>query len=153
MWKQLLILLFVGFSFVATAQGQADNREKRHERIRQARQAFITEQLELTTAEAEAFFSVFWDFQRRLDETRKKVFRGRRSYAPDRGISEMTEAEAKAAVLKLQKERMQVVALSVEAENRYLTILPAKKVLRLELAERAFRKKLWERMGRERGRH
>jgi hypothetical protein len=37
------------------------------------------------------------------------------------------------------------MALSLEAENKYLEILPATKVLRLPDVEREFRKKLWER--------
>lgn len=157
MWKYLLLLFFISLSSISSAQpgkqAGEDAREKRHERIRLARQAFITEQLELTEVEVAAFFPVFWDYQEQLDDIKKEGFRGRRPSAPDLGISDMTEAEAKTAILKLQQERKRVTDLSVEAENRYLKILPAKKVLKLELAERAFRKKLWERIGRQRGRN
>ena len=151
----MLLLFFMSVSSFSAAQpgGQArdDMRERRHERIRQARQAFITEQLELNEAEATAFFPVFWAYEEQREEIRKEGLRGRRS--PDLNISEMTEAEAKAAILKLQQERKRIADLSIEAENKYLEILTAKKVLQLEVAERAFRKKLWDRMGHQRKRN
>ncbi len=125
-------------------------REKRHERIHLARQAFITEQLALSEAEAAAFFPVFWAYEKQLEAIRKEGLHGRRSSEP---VSEMTEAEAKAALRKLQGERKRITDLSIEAENKYMEILAAKKVLKLEAAERAFRKKLWDRMGNHRKRN
>jgi len=157
MWKYLLLLFFMGLGSTISAQpagqGRDDMREKRHERIRQARQAFIAEQLELSKAEVAAFFPVFWSYQEELEKTKREGIRGRRSPSPDRGVSTMTEAEAKAAILKLQLKRKRLAELNVEAENKYLEILSARKVLKLELAERAFRETLWERMGRHRKRN
>lgn len=153
----MLLLFFMSVSAIASAQpggqGREEMRQQRHERIRLARQAFIAEQLELSKAEAAAFFPVFWSYQDQLNKIKREGLRGRRSSSPDRGVSNMTEAEAKAAILKLQQKRKRLGDLNVEAENKYLEILSAKKVLKLELAERAFRETLWERMGRQRKRN
>lgn len=158
MWKYLLLIFLLAFSNGSVFAQESTDRSRqqdadRHERIKLARQAFITEELELTEKEATTFFPIFWDYQRQVDEIKRERFHGRKKGgSKEEEMAALSEQEAKEALLSFREERKKILALSIEVEDRYLTILPAKKVIRLELAERAFRKKLWEKLGEHRGR-
>lgn len=122
----------------------AEQRAERFAKIKTARQAYITEALELTPAEAAAFFPVYWDYDRRMAEGRRDGHRGR----PGRKTRELTEKEARGELLQRRTQRQQMLTLSLEAEDAFLEILPATKVIHLPEAEREFRRKLWDRARR-----
>ena len=115
---------------------------ERFARIKAARQAFITEELKLTSAQAEAFFPVYWAYDKRMKDGRKTgPHRGR----PGESARKLTEAEARTELLQRRTHRQQMITLSLEAEDEFLKLLPATKVIRLPEIEREFRKKLWDR--------
>ena len=149
-----LLLLFCTTTLLAQPGREGRPREKHAERInpeqraeqfariKAARQAFIIEELEITEKQAAAFFPVYWDFDQRMVEDKKDIARRNR---PDQPSKKLTEQEARTKLLERRTQKKRIMALSLEAENNYLEILPATKVLRLPDVEREFRKKLWER--------
>ncbi|MCX8210685.1 MAG: hypothetical protein OTI34_06550 [Lewinella sp.] len=149
-----LLLLFCTTTLFAQPNQKGHPREERAEqinpeqhakrfaRIKAARQAFIIEELEITEKQAAAFFPVYWDFDQRMVEDKKDIARRNR---PDQPSKKLTEQEARTKLLERRTQKKRIMALSLEAENKYLEILPATKVLRLPDVEREFRKKLWER--------
>lgn len=125
-----------------TERMNPEQRGERFARIKAARQAFITEELELTTKQAEAFFPVYWDFEMRMADGMKN---GGPRNRQDQEPQKLTEKEARTNLLQRRTHRQQMLTLSLEAEDEFLKLLPATKVIRLPEVEREFRKKLWER--------
>lgn len=123
-----------------------EQRAERFAQIKAARQAFITEELELTDKQAAAFFPVYWDFDQRMNAGKREDLRRNR---PGQAPKELTEKEARTKLLERRAQKQQMMALSLEAEDKYLKILPATKVVRLPDVERDFKKKLWERTRRQ----
>lgn len=162
MLKHLMFLSLLCFGFVASAQpgpppppprGEGD----RFERIKQARQAFISEYLELTEQEVQAFFPVFWKYEEQMHQLKKAIFEqrpgrrgGRRAADPPPDLS---EEEAQRQLLEVRENRRKLLELNLDAEAAYLEILPAAKLIQLEEAEKLFRKRLWERAKRARQRN
>lgn len=127
-------------------QVKPGQRAQRFARIKAARQAFITEELELTDKQAAAFFPVYWDFDQRTGQIKREaVLR----FRPDQSPKELSEQEARTELLQRRTKKQKMMTLSLEAEDEYLKILPATKVIRLPEVEREFRAKLWERTRRQ----
>jgi hypothetical protein len=114
-------------------------REQRFAKIKAARQAYITEELTLTSKEIEAFFPVFWSF----DEKLKK--RGGPAKEKDFKNTDLSEGEALEILRAHRARRQAALKMNIEAEEAYLKVLPARKVILLPEVERKFRKLLWER--------
>lgn len=107
----------------------------------------MTEQLELTDTEVEAFFPLFWSYQDRMQEARRT---GERLDRLTRETDTLTESEARERITA-NLQRLQLgLNLRREATEKYLTVLPAKKVIRINDVERSFRQQLRERMGKRR---
>lgn len=145
-----LILLFALSLFTFTAQAQPggkrgaagrEARKERVERVKAARQAFIAEQLQLTAAEATAFFPVFWKY----DEKIRKGFPRRERDKTAANRDNLTEAEALELINNNRAHRQQLADIKTESEQAFLKILPATKVIRLSEIEKAFRQRLWDR--------
>lgn len=146
--KQLILLLFLSL-FGGALQAQPgsqpnrgerkDLREERFAKIKAARQAYIAEELELTEKEAKVFFPVFWSYEEKLKQG------GVRAFERDFQKTDLTEAEALEILRGHRARRQAALDLNIAAEEAYLKVLPAKKVILLPEVEKKFRKLLWER--------
>lgn len=146
--KQLIFIFFLCL-FGGALQAQPGNRPQKGERkelrkerftkIKAARQAYITEELELTEKEGQSFFPVFWSYDEKLRQkragTKEKEFKN----------VDLTEAEALEILRNHRARRQAALNMILEAEEAYLKVLPARKVILLPEVERKFRKLLWER--------
>lgn len=147
--KQLILifsLCFLGGALQAQPGGRpqqrAERKEMRQERfakIKAARQAYITEELELTEKEGKAFFPVFWSYEDKLRQ------RGAGAMEKNYKNTDLTEGEALEILHGHRARRQASLNLNIEAEEAYLKVLPSHKVILLPEVERKFRKLLWER--------
>lgn len=123
--------------------------EANFERIKAARQQFLIQRLELTEQEVAAFFPLFWRYDEEIRDLMRKEgprMRDRRFGSQD----PLTEAEAREQ-LERQLDRMdRLSALKRESTEAYLKIVPAAKLIKLEEANRDFRKELLDRLRRRR---
>lgn len=152
--KQLIILFLLCFATLQLpAQpgvGFKERLEARGEhfaKIREAREAFIAEQLELTPRQSEAFFPVFWSYEEKMRDGMP-----RRDRKDGETTAPLTETQALAQLRSQQAQRRQLLALKTEAEEAFLKIIPATKVIRLPEVEKEFRQRLWERAKQAKGR-
>ena len=146
MWKYVLII-FLSFGTLS-AQGQPGTRAERFDRIKEAREAFLREQLALSAEESEVFFPVFWRYDSRIRK-------GRRDFGLDQrenafALDQLSEKEARELLLTNRKRKQEILALETEAEEAFLRILPARKVVLLHQAEKEFREKLLRRLKQQR---
>ena len=150
--KKYLFSVFVilAFSFPSNAQEKKERREK----VKILKIAYLTEQLNLTSTEAEKFWSVYnehnndtHNYYRERGESIKKELKDSKSIdsiQEERAIilfDLMQDLERK----KFKKTQKYYVALK--------TILPIKKILKLQIAEREFGRKLMREYRRKRSKN
>ena len=116
------------------------------ERIISMKIAFITERLSLSPSEAEKFWPVYNEAQEAIREIQGE---NKEYMMSDRKVADMSEEEtAKYAENEIKRiERM--AALQRKYHEKYLEILPLKKVALLYEAEKYFHHRLFRQMRRK----
>ena len=136
------LLLFV-IALTASAQGQQKNRPRFSPEEFQAKQkAYITEKAELSPEEAEAFFPLFFELQKKkfeLERSARKDFKRQRN-------EQMNEEECRKFVYNIADVKIEVAKLEREYTDKYLEVLPACKVRRVQHAENSFQRDLMKKM-------
>ena len=147
--KKLISVLsaIVLMSIVAFAQpknGFKGNKgpEQWRERMRAEQVAFITSELNLTEAEAQAFWPVYNDVQNK----RREAFKA--SAEAFQALSEGIEGDNVNKLLdKYLESKKDAEKIESEAINRFKKVLPKEKVAKLVLAEEKFRHRQISRLG------
>lgn len=150
MKKQILIALLGIFSLInLDASAQKDEHEDRREKYRIEKIAFLTSHLDLTPNEAEKF----WPLYNQMDKERWEAQKARREL--ENKLNDAKESLSEKEIIKLTKdfaESMQKEGtLVIQYNDRFLNILPPKKVLELYKTENEFRMHMIK-MYRDRGR-
>jgi len=134
-----IISLFLLLSFNTYAQPPEDMREH----IDAIRVAYITGKLALTPEESQAFWAVYNQY----DAERKAL---KKSLKRPRDFAILSDAEMEALILKRFEIEEQELALKRSYFPKLKEVLPIKKLARLPIIEREFKKELVRSMG-ERG--
>ncbi|MFM9985410.1 MAG: hypothetical protein ACKVOK_09285 [Flavobacteriales bacterium] len=136
-----LVLLFGMFALFAAAQPDVEPVDgKRKEKLDALKRAYITDKLELTSAEAEKFWPVFNEFEKKRASIRKEI-----ASLNDKVNGEsVSDKELIEAIDAIDKKRKEEVDLDSKFLKDCLPILGAKKVVILSRLERDFRKKMME---------
>lgn len=122
--------------------------EKHKERIESQRIAFITNQLDLTPSEAQTFWPVYNEYEKKRHEVTKD-FR-KKMNLEERNIEELSDKEAMEAAENQLLEAQKMLELRKEYHLKFKNMLPPKKILMLYDSEREFQKQLIERLREER---
>ena len=140
-----LLLLFIPV-WMTTLLAQT---EEQIEKFKQEMRSYYNEKLQLTAQEKDKFWPIYDDFYNRkikLDENERLTYRYCHSNVENMSQEEIAEALDKIMELKEQKH-----SLEKEYHEKFLNILPPKKVLMLYKVERDFRMHLIRQI-RKRGR-
>ncbi len=131
----LILFIFVFSQLSLTAQ--KDEGRDRWEKYRTEKIAFLTDNLELTPEEAQKF----WPVYNKLDKERWEAQKLRRVMEHElRATDEnLSEANTKELTRKFAGSMKKEGDLLVSYNEKFLEILPAKKVLKLYKAENEFR--------------
>lgn len=120
-----------------SAFGQKDSHEDRREKYRLEKVAFLTTNLNLTPAEAEKF----WPVYNQMEKERWEAQKARRDL--EMKVSDAEESLSEKEVVKLTKDfagsMQKEAALLTKYNDKFLEILPPKKVLKLYKTENEFR--------------
>lgn len=137
--KTLFTSLFlIVFTVSGFAQGQ------RGERIKAMKTAFITEQLELTSSEAEKFWPVYNKFESELHTLKRQEREQLRSIYGE-SVENINDAQAKEILIKLSENSAKEIKLQRDREQELLKIISPSKVLKLRKAEHDFQMQLLRR--------
>ena len=126
----LVLILWTGTLFAQS--------EEQIEKFNQEREAYFTEELELTDAEAEAFWPLYNDFHNRkmkIIEEERNTFRYSHKIADNLSDQEINETLEKILVLKNEQFELE----QKYYRSKFPEVLPPKKVLKLYKAEWDFR--------------
>lgn len=122
----------------------------RSEKLRAYKTAFITEALDLTSAEAEKFWPVYNVYDNKLMELRK--MERKELFTLVKGdIDDLSEAEASGLLDKVSDIKLKELQYHQELDISLRNVLSAKKILKLKRAEQEFKMKLLERVKQKRG--
>lgn len=128
-----ILILFITISLNTFGQD-------RNERIKALKTAYITEQLELTKAEAEKFWPIYNAFEENRSELRDEAHKD----ISNEDYSKLTETEAKtilADMITLNNRRKDIYNNLISDLKK---VIPSKKIVLLKQAEYQFNKKMFE---------
>ncbi len=142
---------------LSTAAGMAQPKigdraeiEKKKEKIEAIKVAYITEELELTVAESQAFWPVYNELQSKEHELREEQ---RANFMSLKKDEEISEKELETMIYKMSDIHIAIEELRKSYLDDFIDILDAKKMLQLMKAEKEFGRRMMERMkGKDRPR-
>ncbi len=136
MKTRILITLGLILTLLSTNFAQKGDRkeEKKAQKI-----AFITERLALTPEESKAFWPVY-DQRNEERKAALKTIRGDRKENPRKKLEEMSDAEVKILLDNMIKAKQAELDIQKKYNDKFLAILPSKKVAKLYHVEREFKK-------------
>lgn len=143
----LFLCIFTFTAFSINAQLKKGSRDK----IKALKVAYLTEQLELTTSEAEKFWPIYNIYDKEQNKLRSKNRAEiKRAIKKNGDIESITEKEAERLIdLKLENDKKIYESKKVFIA-KVKNILPAKKILKLQVAEIDFARKLMRKYKRKR---
>jgi len=118
--------------------------KKGKEKIRALKIAYLTEKLDLTSNEAEKFWPLFNEHHKQ----RRELFKSEKKELKDKINDgyEFSNKEANTILKKIAECREKRYKNKIEYNTALSKILPAKKILILEVTEREFNKKLMHKL-------
>lgn len=135
------ILILVGL-LIYTSTLLSQDRD--HDKIKALKVGYITEQVGLTPEEAQEFWPIYNDYDKKRSAFREKEYNLIKNNGSD--IDKLTEKEAFNLVIGLKELEL----TKDDAEQRYINdlqkTLSSKKILKLYRAEKDFRKQLLHRL-------
>lgn len=157
--KKAILSLAIMLCSIAgmTAQEKQQQSKKRHfshEEFQAKQKEYITRKAQLTPEEAEAFFPLFFELQKKKFTLERDA---RRSIKKKRG-EKMNEEQCREFVNKMSDVKIEVAKLEKEYSAKYLNVIPACKLLGVQHAEISFqrdlmKKMMQERVNRQKGEH
>lgn len=138
--KAKFIICLLGILLFGTSHSfsQEKNRGFNFERFKAERVAFITDAINLTPAEAEKFWPVYNEFDRKRLDLMKKRNELELSMK-DENLKKMSDKEFIELSRKLASSPKKDGELSLEYNEKFLKILSPEKVVKLYIAEGNFR--------------
>lgn len=143
----IALTLIISTALSATAQ---DGRKKRHfspEEFQAKQREYITEKAGLTEDEANAFFPLYFELQKKKFELEHNA---RKDINKKRG-EKMSEEQCLKYVNNMADAKIEIAKLEKEYTGKYLKLLPAEKILRIQHAEMSFQRDLMKKMMRPNG--
>lgn len=144
--KLKLITLFIAYLLSTNSYCQK-RKNINNIRIKAYKIAYITDQLNLSTKEAEIFWPVYNAHEKlilkfRIEET--SSIKTAKTFTKD--SLEIGEFKAKKIIDSIKEIRIKAHQENLTYYSRLTTILPYEKILKLQIAEREFKKKLFEKL-------
>ncbi|WCL80197.1 hypothetical protein PPO43_09435 [Saprospira sp. CCB-QB6] len=145
-FMMLLLLGSLGLNAQPPADGPKEDSPRR-ERMEALRVAYLTKELELSSDEAKKFWPVYEAFKKEKEALRKD---GKALHQKDLAL--MSDKEAEGIFEEQMKLKEKHIALERKYHKEFKSVLPLRKVLMLQKAERGFKREMLKAMkGRHKG--
>lgn len=137
--KKIITILLVALCSVATLSAQEKKQQRMSpEEYKQRQQEFITQRAGLSDSEAEAFFPVYFQLQKeKMDLHHATISKVRKPKG-----EEPTEEEASRFVDEMADLKIKCDQLEKDYIRQFKQMLPASKLLKVQMAERDFQREL-----------
>jgi len=146
--KKISIVIFAGILSLSVWAQRHSEKHQLSEKYQAQKVAYITDALDLTPEESAAFWPLYNEHDKQMGVLKDEM----RDYRTDllKNDEDLTEEQAKNAISFIQKHMDDMHHLEMKYQNKYLEVLPAKKVLLLMKAEKDFRRELLRKLGEKR---
>ena len=146
--KKIIITLFLILGFWGNSNAQENHRE----RIKAYKTAYITQELDLSSKEAEKFWPVYNDYEKNLFSLRiLKVREERNRIKNQGGFENLSDKEAIEALNNLIQNDKEIIKIKEKLYRDLSNVLSPVKILKLYKAEMDFNKKLLSQFKKSRG--
>jgi len=143
--KTTLLLISLCFISLVSAQDRrGGGRFMKPEEYNAKLKAFITERAELTEAEAAAFFPLYFELQVEKYKLNGQLRRRTRELMKDG----LTEEEASELIDQSADVKVKCYSLDRDYLTKFKKVLPASKLMKIQMAEESFRRELLNDMQR-----
>jgi len=136
----VLIVLLLAISLNAFAQG--GRFKQKREQIKSLKIAFITDKLQLTSAEAEKFWPLYNTFDEKQQDLRHEKLRSIVDRKDEDAIDKLSEKDASNLLLQIESTEDELY----QSRKKFMTslkgVLPSVKIIKLKKAEEDFNRKL-----------
>lgn len=141
-----VVLLFI--TSLSFAQGFREKKEK----VKALKVAFITEELDLTSEEAQKFWPIYNSFDEKESDLRHEKMRGILDKFEPGNVEKLSEKEATALLAQMEIMEENLFILRKKFIKDLQGVLSAKKIIRLKKAEEDFNRHLIKQMRENRKR-
>ena len=147
--KRHLLFITCIFCLTISAQDRAD--AQRHARMtpeefQNNQKEFIAHYAELTEEESTAFFPLYYELQDKKHQANARVWKKARAVKPQ----ERSEEVCNEMIEALADVKIECATLEKEYLQKFKKILPAKKLMRVQMAEDRFQREILRSMQQER---
>lgn len=144
----ILLMAFALFSFHGISQTD-DARQSKKDKIEQLKIAFITQELDLSTEEAEKFWPVYNDMNDALTEE-KKARRTKAKELKD-NFETLSEEEIKKKTTAILDSEIKEATLKKEHTEKIAKVIGYKKAVQLLNVEKRFKQELLKKLNERQG--
>lgn len=121
-----------------------DHHKEHHKKVKAYRISFLTEELDLSTAEAEKFWPLFRRYDKAKDSLHKAYYQNHR-WLKD-SLTYLTDASAMELIEQHCQKEHQLMKKKEEMAQAFTEVIGAKKTLKFLHLEHRFRQRLVEKM-------
>ena len=139
-----IITLFLTLSYTANAQ-------KGRERIKALKATYITNAIDLTSAEAEKFWPIYNEYSTKINTLKMNMNNGARKMKQFNNLDQLTDKEAENMLSNRMKQEKDILKLKINQIEALRKVISAKKIMKLQKAEGDFNRKLLQEYGKRRG--
>lgn len=139
-----LLIAFLFFASVVQAQ------DGKHEKIKALKTAYITEQLGLTSDEAEKFWPIYNRYDEKFHDLRKKE-KSEIFHKLKEGLENVNETDANHLIEKSFSLESEELELRKQLTAELRKVISAKKIIILKKAENDFKRELLDRYRNSKG--
>lgn len=150
--KKLIFTLALVLMSASAGMSQETEKKRRHfspEEFQKKQKEFMIEKARLTDEQANAFFPLFFELQKKkfdLEHNVRKEIKFRRKEKP-------TEEQCRQFVNKMAEVKVEVAKLEQAYVEKYLEVVSPCKLLEIQHAEHLFQRHLMKEMTREKKKH
>ena len=137
------------FLLISTSSFAQDYKEKR-EKVKALKVAYITEQLELTTDEAQKFWPIYNAFDEKQSELRHEKMRAILDRFKPGNVEKLSEKDASNSLAQMEKIEEDLFNLKKKFIKDLQGVISAKKIIKLKKAEEDFNRELLKQMREKR---
>ena len=144
--KILFPIIFLLVASLSISQGFKEKREK----VKALKVAYITEQLELTTDEAQKFWPIYNAFDEKQSELRHEKMRAILDRFKPGNVEKLSEKDASNSLIQMEKIEEDLFNLKKKFIKDLQGVISAKKIIKLKKAEEDFNRELLKQMREKR---
>jgi hypothetical protein len=144
--KILFPIIFLLVASLSFSQGFKEKREK----VKALKVAYITEQLELTTDEAQKFWPIYNTFDDKQGELRHEKMKSILDRFKPGNVEKLSEKDASNSLAQMEKIEEDLFNLKKKFIKDLQGVISAKKIIKLKKAEEDFNRELLKQMREKR---